>query len=93
MANTVLSCEEHVWQWSQLPPVSPPGRIADLSDLVQRRDRILGVVEREADELVAKFGTPRRTALIADGAWGGKALTGSTGAGGRVPHAALCAAG
>ncbi len=28
----------------------------------------LQVVEQEADELVAKYGTPRRTAIVADGA-------------------------
>lgn len=27
----------------------------------------LQVVEQEADELVAKYGTPRRTAIVADG--------------------------
>lgn len=44
-------------------------RIADLTDLLGNRKRILGVVEAEADELAAKFGTPRRTALISDGGW------------------------
>lgn len=43
-------------------------RIADLQDLLFRRERILRVVESEADELVAKYGTPRRTAIITDGA-------------------------
>ncbi|PRW61571.1 DNA gyrase subunit A [Chlorella sorokiniana] len=42
-------------------------KIADLQDLLSKRDRILQVVEQEADELVAKYGTPRRTAIVADG--------------------------
>ncbi|KAL4439020.1 hypothetical protein ABPG77_006957 [Micractinium sp. CCAP 211/92] len=42
-------------------------KIADLRDLLSKRERILQVVEQEADELVAKFGTPRRTAIITDG--------------------------
>ncbi|PSC74003.1 DNA gyrase subunit A [Micractinium conductrix] len=42
-------------------------KIGDLSDLLQRRDRILQVVESEADELAAKFGTPRRSTIITDG--------------------------
>lgn len=51
-----------------LPWRRPPCRIGDLSDLLQRRDRILQVVESEADELAAKFGTPRRSTIITDGA-------------------------
>lgn len=44
-------------------------RIADLQDLLQRQDRILQVVTSEAEELAAKFGTPRRTHIITDGAF------------------------
>lgn len=43
-------------------------RITDLRDLLQKRERILEVVQREADELVAKYGTPRRTAIVTGGA-------------------------
>ncbi|EFN51479.1 hypothetical protein CHLNCDRAFT_56398 [Chlorella variabilis] len=42
-------------------------KIADLQDLLQRQDRILQVVTSEAEELAAKFGTPRRTHIITDG--------------------------
>lgn len=58
------------------PHFALPGcRIADLQDLLQKRDRILGVVETEAEELAAKFGNPRRTAILTDGGWprGGRA--------------------
>ena len=43
------------------------GKIEDLQDLLLRRDRILEVVVSEAEELAAKHGTPRRTAVITDG--------------------------
>jgi hypothetical protein len=78
---------------STRPPARPPAcllacpparaplvcRITDLEDLLQRRERILEVVEAEADELVAKHGTPRRTAIVTDGAWGGRGGLGSGG--------------
>lgn len=41
-------------------------RIQDIEDLLQKRDRVLGVVEAEAKELAARFGRDRRTAISAD---------------------------
>lgn len=46
-----------------------PRRISDLEDLLHRKQRILDLVVSEAEELAAKFGTPRRTAIITDGGW------------------------
>lgn len=54
------------------PPPSPPPPTPTLrlcvSSLFSFFCCIVQVVEQEADELVAKFGTPRRTAIITDGA-------------------------
>ena len=50
------------------PPFFPaPPRLADLGDLLQRRERVLALVASEAEEVAAKYGTPRRTAIVHDG--------------------------
>ena len=41
-------------------------KIADLNDILARRERILEIIETEAQELKAKFGTPRRTEILRD---------------------------
>lgn len=41
-------------------------RIQDIEDLLQKRDRVLGVIEAEARELATRFGRDRRTALSVD---------------------------
>lgn len=42
-------------------------KIADLQDLLERKDRILEVIEQEADEIAKNHGNDRRTAIITDG--------------------------
>lgn len=42
-------------------------RIADLTDLLSKRERILRVVQTEAEEAALKFGTPRRTQILREG--------------------------
>ena len=45
-------------------------RIQDFEDLLQKQDRVLGVVEAEAREVAQRFGRDRRTMLTADtGVW------------------------
>lgn len=39
-------------------------RISDLRDLLERKERILGEILREAEEVAKEHGTPRRTALV-----------------------------
>ena len=41
-------------------------RIQDFEDLLQKHDRVLGVVEAEAKEVAARFGRDRRTLVSAD---------------------------
>lgn len=41
-------------------------RIQDFEDLLQKQDRVLGVVETEAREVAQRFGRDRRTLLTAD---------------------------
>jgi hypothetical protein len=43
-------------------------RITDLKDLLATRERILAMVEEEAQEIADKHGDDRRTALVYDGA-------------------------
>ena len=41
-------------------------RIQDFEDLLRKQDRVLGVVEAEAQEVAQRFGRDRRTMLTAD---------------------------
>lgn len=41
-------------------------RIADLQDILARRERILEIIETEAEQLKTAYGTPRRTEILAD---------------------------
>lgn len=59
-------------------------RIDDLEGLLASRERILALVQREAEEAAAKHGTPRRTAIVTDGAL---ALGGWEGLLARLPSA------
>lgn len=43
-----------------------PCRIKELSGLLQHREQVLAIVEAEADEIGAKFGSPRRTVMSAE---------------------------
>lgn len=38
-------------------------RIQELSGLLQHREQVLAIVESEAEEVAAKFGSPRRTVM------------------------------
>jgi len=42
-------------------------RIADLKDLLERKERILQIVEEEADEVAKKHGNERRAAIVSNG--------------------------
>jgi len=39
-------------------------RIADLQDILQRKDRILQIIAKEADEVAERHGNDRRTAIV-----------------------------
>ncbi|KAL3143174.1 hypothetical protein ABBQ38_002033 [Trebouxia sp. C0009 RCD-2024] len=41
-------------------------RIQELSGLLQHREQVLAIIESEADEIAAKFGSPRRTVMSAE---------------------------
>ena len=41
-------------------------RIGELSGLLQHREQVLAIVESEADEIAAKFGSPRCTVMSAE---------------------------
>lgn len=43
-----------------------PCRIQDLEDLLARKERVLQIIEEEADEISRQFGTPRRTVITKD---------------------------
>lgn len=41
-------------------------RIQELSGVLQHQEQVLAIVESEADEIAAKFGSPRRTVMSAE---------------------------
>lgn len=48
----------------RLSPVNLCCRISDLRDLLDRKERILEEILREAEEVAKEHGTTRRTALV-----------------------------